>query len=362
MATTEAVLCRGLNTVEEYGTAEVTLSCPLITTTACVVVADDLPVAGVDFLLGNDLAGGKVWVPNPPSSVEGKEISGAVQRSGETASQLQAGQVAEGVRSRGVDRGEAGLPQEGDGTVVAGTRGVVRRASGPPQKGCSKVEERVGRVRMPGSDSAAQSKVAGRLVAGGVGGADCERVRLPPITEEVQAPTPATAESSEGLEERVPDPVGVVTRSQASKGATHTPDPVTRDVTPRSGKRAGGVAKSTGRESSLVEGSGAGQPAVTPGPVGVADEGEDVSLGLAGLFASPSPPSEHPRGDTGTEWSPESMTEGPDVHSRPQSVGLDGQLGVVPQGGEASDSAGELEVSPFCGGYWRRGTCCSPAW
>ncbi len=355
VTTTKAVLCRGLNTVEEYGTAEVTLSCPLLTTTACVVVADDLPVAGVDFLLGNDLAGGKVWVPNPPCSEESRVGECAVQESREAASQLQAGQLAEGVRSRGADRGDAGLPQEGDCTVAAGTRGAVRRASGPPQEGCSKGNERVGRVRMPGSNSAVQSKVAGRSVVGGVGGANCERVELPPIMEEVQALTPTAAGSSEGVEELVPETVSVVTRSQTRKGAAHTPDPATRAVVPESRKQAGGVARSAGATPSLAEGSGAGLPTVASDPVGVAEEGEDDGFGLVGLFAGSCPPSEHPRGDTGTELSPVMKAEGTDVHSRPQSGWLDGQLGVVPQGGEASDSAGEVEVSPPVGSVGGQG-------
>ena len=137
MTTTKAVLCRGLNTVEEYGTAEVTLSCPLLTTTACVVMAEDLPVAGVDFLLGNDLAGGKVWVPDPSSSEEGMERNGVVPESKEVTSHLQAGQGAEGVSSRGVDRRASGLPQKGNCTVGAGTCGAERGEAWLPRKGAA---------------------------------------------------------------------------------------------------------------------------------------------------------------------------------------------------------------------------------
>ena len=68
VASRGAVLCRGINTVEEFATAPVTLTCPLVTATARVAVAESLPVSGVDFLLGNDLAGGRVWVQ--PSSSE----------------------------------------------------------------------------------------------------------------------------------------------------------------------------------------------------------------------------------------------------------------------------------------------------
>ena len=64
-----AVLYRGPNAVEELVTADMKLSCPLITTTAQVTVA----VAGVDFLLGNDLAGGRVWVPTPTGGEASEE-------------------------------------------------------------------------------------------------------------------------------------------------------------------------------------------------------------------------------------------------------------------------------------------------
>ena len=60
MTSSRAVLCRDLNPVEEFVTADVKLSCSLITTTAQVAVAEQLPVVGVDFLLGNDLAGGRL--------------------------------------------------------------------------------------------------------------------------------------------------------------------------------------------------------------------------------------------------------------------------------------------------------------
>lgn len=56
-----AVLRRIINTVKESVTAKVKLQCPLVTTTA---MTDDLPVAGVDRLLGNGLTGGRVWVPH----------------------------------------------------------------------------------------------------------------------------------------------------------------------------------------------------------------------------------------------------------------------------------------------------------
>lgn len=63
----EVLLCRGTNTVEEFAKADVKQSCPLDTNTALVAVADDLPVAGVDFLLDNYPSCGRVWMPTPTS-------------------------------------------------------------------------------------------------------------------------------------------------------------------------------------------------------------------------------------------------------------------------------------------------------
>ena len=71
----KAVLCRGLNAVEKFVTTDVELLCPLIITTAQLAVVEQLPVAGVDFLLGNDLAGGRVWMPTPTGG-EASEVSG----------------------------------------------------------------------------------------------------------------------------------------------------------------------------------------------------------------------------------------------------------------------------------------------
>ncbi len=58
----KSVWCRRIGAVESFAMAEIRLSCPLVTTEARVALAKDLPVSAVDFLLGSDLAGGKVWV------------------------------------------------------------------------------------------------------------------------------------------------------------------------------------------------------------------------------------------------------------------------------------------------------------
>ncbi|WP_435325962.1 hypothetical protein, partial [Klebsiella pneumoniae] len=51
----------------------VMLECPLVTVQAEVAIVDQLPVDGVDFLLGNDLAGGKVFPSPPPPVVAAEE-------------------------------------------------------------------------------------------------------------------------------------------------------------------------------------------------------------------------------------------------------------------------------------------------
>lgn len=60
---------------------EVKLSYPLVTTTAQVAVTDDLPVAGVSFLLGNDLTGGRVRVSTPTGCGVSEELGKVVPNS-----------------------------------------------------------------------------------------------------------------------------------------------------------------------------------------------------------------------------------------------------------------------------------------
>ena len=56
-----ATACRGLFAAGALATVNMTVSCPIITATAPIAVMEELPMRGVDFLLGNDLAGGRVW-------------------------------------------------------------------------------------------------------------------------------------------------------------------------------------------------------------------------------------------------------------------------------------------------------------
>jgi len=63
VVTGEYVLCRGVNANAYHNLVPVKLECPLATVSAAVAVVDELPVDGVDFLLGNDLAGAQVFPP-----------------------------------------------------------------------------------------------------------------------------------------------------------------------------------------------------------------------------------------------------------------------------------------------------------
>ncbi len=58
------------------------LLCPLVTFEVRVALAEDLPVSGVDFLLGNDLTGGRVWLQLPSTDIipdeEAAEVYGSV--------------------------------------------------------------------------------------------------------------------------------------------------------------------------------------------------------------------------------------------------------------------------------------------
>ena len=113
VTSSKAVLYRGLNAVEKFVTADVKLSCPQITTTAQVAVAEQLPVAGVDFLLGNDLAGGRVLVPTPTGG-EASEVSGhSVPDPVAVVTRSQTERVTQAV-APGADCDRAGLPERED--------------------------------------------------------------------------------------------------------------------------------------------------------------------------------------------------------------------------------------------------------
>ena len=55
------VLCRAINAVNRFPTTTLCLRCPPVSAEARVAVMDELPVSGADFLLGNDLVGGREW-------------------------------------------------------------------------------------------------------------------------------------------------------------------------------------------------------------------------------------------------------------------------------------------------------------
>ena len=57
VATGEYVLCRGVNPNAYHDLVPLKVDCPLVTVSAAVAVADELPVEGVDFLLGKYVAG-----------------------------------------------------------------------------------------------------------------------------------------------------------------------------------------------------------------------------------------------------------------------------------------------------------------
>ena len=228
VTSSKAVLCRGINTVDEFVTAEVKLSCPLVTTSAQVAVADDLPVVGVDFLLGNDLAGGKVWAPTP-TVVEVPDESGKV----------------------------------GPEAISVVTRAQARRVA---------------------------------------------EAAVPPVADRDRAGPPVLEDSIAKLVELEPG------------------SPVSQGV-------------GANRDS-------AGPPAVTPDSEGVVAEGEDGMLSLSELFDGYPHPAGHLGGDPSAGLSPGLGAEGPGTQSRPQPVVSGSQLEVAAKGGEASSSAGEVEVSP----------------
>ena len=69
----EYISCKGVFNDQFLPLVSVMLECPLVTVQAEVAIVDQLPVDGVDFLLGNDLAGGKVFPSPPPPVVAAEE-------------------------------------------------------------------------------------------------------------------------------------------------------------------------------------------------------------------------------------------------------------------------------------------------
>ena len=307
MTSSKAVLCRGLNAVEKFVTADVKLSCPLITTMAQVAVAKQLPVAGVDFLLGNDLAGGRVWVPTPTGG-EDSEVSGhSVPDPVAVVTWSQTERVTQAV-APGADCDKAGLPKKED--------------SG--------------------------EKVAAAL------GADCK-----------EAGSPMMVTVMEGSEEEV---VGVVSRSQAKR------------VEPAATLGADcDIAESPSNESSVCQldepepGSPVSQgvgadcrsaepPIETPDSAEVVAEGEEEVLRVEESCVGIPHSAGHLGGNTHAVVFPGCEAVGLDTQPGPQPDMSDSMLGVTSEGGETSNSVGELEAPTHCGVYQRQGTGCSLVW
>ncbi|WP_435362551.1 hypothetical protein, partial [Klebsiella pneumoniae] len=61
IASEEFVECKRVFYDEILPLVSVRLQCPLVSASGEVAVLDNLPVEGVDFLLGNDLAGERVY-------------------------------------------------------------------------------------------------------------------------------------------------------------------------------------------------------------------------------------------------------------------------------------------------------------
>lgn len=80
--TGQYVQCRGIHSEEYHDLVSVTIRCPLVETTAEVAVVDELPLKGVDFLLGSDLVGNRVFPPVLPSVVVSEKVQGGDSEDG----------------------------------------------------------------------------------------------------------------------------------------------------------------------------------------------------------------------------------------------------------------------------------------
>ncbi|KAK4328171.1 hypothetical protein Pmani_001409 [Petrolisthes manimaculis] len=69
LQSSESILIRGVAGFDTFPTVSINLECELLKATADVGIVDSLPVPGIDLLLGNDIAGAKVF-PHPIVSSE----------------------------------------------------------------------------------------------------------------------------------------------------------------------------------------------------------------------------------------------------------------------------------------------------
>ena len=267
-------------------TAEVKLSCPLITTTAQVAVAEDLPVASVDFLLGNDLAGGRVWVPTPTGGEAPEESGHGVSDPVIVVTRSQTEKVTQAV-APGADCDRAGLPEKEDSVEEeAAALGADCKEAGSPVMEGSGEEEVVGVVTRSQARRVAQDATLG---------ADCDTAGPPP-----------TGSSVAQLDELVPG------------------SPVSQ-----------GVGADCRSAEPHVE---------APDSAGVVAEGEERVLRVVESCAGIPHPAGHLGGSTHAVVFPGWKAVGPGTQSGPQSGMSDSLLGITTEGGDTSNCAGELEA------------------
>lgn len=90
---------------------KVKLSGPLVTTTVQLAAATDLPVTGINFLLGNGLDGGRVLVPTPTVCGVPEELGSVVPDFVGVVTHSQTRRVKE-VATAGTDCNKAETPQK----------------------------------------------------------------------------------------------------------------------------------------------------------------------------------------------------------------------------------------------------------
>ena len=285
MTSSKAVLCRGLNAVEKFVTADVKLSCPLITTTAQVAVVEQLPVAGVDFLLGNDLAGGRVWVPTPTGD-EASEVSGhSVPDPVAVVTWSQTERVTQAV-APGADCDRAGLPEKEDsGEEESSALGADCKETGSPVMEDSE-EEVVGVV------TRSQTR---RVEPAAILGADCDIAGSP--------------------------------KKESSVSELDEPEP------------GSPVSQGVGPDCRSAE-----PPIEAPDSAEVVAEGEEGVLRVEEFCAGIPHSAGHLGGNTHAGFFPGCEAVGLGIQSGPQPGMSDSLLGVTSEEGETSNSVWELET------------------
>ena len=284
--------CRGLFVTGKLATIPVTVSCPILTTTAPVaVMEDDWPMPGVDFLLGNDLAGGRVWDSVPAPDVEGGG-------------------------------------QEEPAPVCVLTRSGA---------GCEvEAEVRVADCKVAGP---AQGEPSVKLAAAVAREADCETQP----TQEGHSREAVVTVAREAVCEAGPsqvEPSGVVCET-AAPGVDCTTSGLPTE-------ESSGVNDGSAPGPSLSAGVGAdrarlGPPSNAPDSVGGVSAGERRDECVAGFVGGSSLLAGRPGGSAQSELPQEAVGAGNQSGPRP---GFPSTVGVATEGGEAPSSAGKLGVFP----------------